>query len=91
MPNRTITQASLNRISSLRLNWTKSTFSSLPQRLSGGLGATAQLHGWQVSSTHHGYGHKYRDPRFDTLASREKCRDHGAVPAPPSRSSRGLA
>jgi hypothetical protein len=91
MPNRTIARAILNRLSSLPLNWTKSTLSSLPWRLFDGLDATARQHGWQVSSTHHGYGRRYRDPRFDTLAPREERRDRGAVPEPPSSRPRGLA
>jgi RecJ-like exonuclease len=33
--------------------------------------------GWQITSTHAGLGRRYRDPRFDSLASCSQCRGRG--------------
>ena len=74
MPHRTTT---LSKFSSPALTWLKSSLTSLTQRLFAASDTAARHHGWHVSSTRYGFGRKYRDPRFDTLASCHDCHGRG--------------
>lgn len=76
MPHRTIT---LSKFSSLALTWVRSCLTTLTQRLFAASDTAARQHGWQVSSTHCGFGREYRDPRFDTLASCHDCHGRGVT------------
>ncbi len=63
---------------------------ALTQRMFAAPDAAAQQRGWQVSSTHGGFGRSYRDPRFDTLASCGDCLGHGTrSPGNPCHTCRG--
>lgn len=48
------------------------------RRLFAATDATAREHGWQIISTRGALGRRYRDPRFDNLASCLRCRGSGA-------------
>lgn len=68
MPNRS-THAYLINLSTRSLTWIESRLARLAQQLFAASDASAREYGWQTSATHHGFGRKYRDPRFDTLIS----------------------
>jgi len=53
------------------------SYTALTQRIFAGTDVAAQQRGWQVSSTHGGFGRSYRDPRFDTLSSCGDCLGRG--------------
>jgi hypothetical protein len=40
--------------------------------------AEAYWRGWQITTVHGGFGRRYRDPRFGTLAECSQCRGAGA-------------
>jgi hypothetical protein len=80
MPHRT-THTNLNKLWNLPLSWIKPVLLALIQRLFDASDTAARQHGWQVSSIHRGFGRKYRDPRFDTLASCKDCRGCGIMPS----------
>jgi len=50
---------------------------ALTQRMFAAPDAAAQHRGWQVSSTHGGFGRSYRDARFDALAACGDCLGRG--------------
>jgi hypothetical protein len=54
------------------------------RRLFAATDATAREHGWQIIPTNGGLGRRYRDPRFDNLASCLRCGGSGTrVPGSP--------
>ena len=65
----------VSRLSSLPLAWVRSSLTILTPRLFAASDTAARQHGWQVSSSRCGFGRRYRDSRFDTLASCHDC--HG--------------
>jgi hypothetical protein len=67
----------VSRLSNLPLTWIRSSLTTLTQRLFAASDTAVRQHGWQVSSTRCGFGRKYRDPRFDTLASCHDCHGRG--------------
>jgi hypothetical protein len=58
----------------------KSSVSATTQRIFAVPDAHARQHGWQVTATHGGFGRRYRDPRFDYLASCATCNGRGGNP-----------
>ncbi len=52
---------------------------SLERRLFGDLDAQARHHGWQVTRLQHGFGRRYRDPRFDLLSACPSCAGTGRL------------
>jgi hypothetical protein len=76
MPHRTTT---LSRLSSLPLTYIRSSLTILTQPLFAAFDTAARQHGWKVRSTHCGFARKYRDPRFDTLASCHDCHGRGST------------
>jgi len=77
MTNRT-TDTSHCKIYLRLLAWLKASFDQPRQRLFAATDATARQHGWQIISLSGGLGRRYRDPRFDNLASCLQCRGSGA-------------
>ena len=61
----------------------------LEQRLFGDLDAQARHDGWQVTRLHHGFGRRYRDPRFDLLSSCPGCAGSGSIAGRPCEPCRG--
>jgi len=68
------------------LSW----LATIPRRLGARLfarnDAEAYWRGWQITTTHGGFGRRYRDPQFGTLAECLKCRGAGVsadLPCPP--------
>lgn len=59
------------------LTWVRAAIDTLTRRLFAAGDAKARQHGWQVTSTQHGFGREYRDPRFDTLTPCPGCRGRG--------------
>jgi hypothetical protein len=71
------THTDLSKLSNLPFTWIRSIRTALTQRLFAATDTTGRQHGWQASSTRWGFGRRYRDPRFDTLASCGDCRGRG--------------
>jgi len=85
MPHRT-TNPHLIKLYKPPTTWIR----GLTRRMFAALDAAALQRGWQVSSTHGGFGRSYRDPRFDTLASCGDCLGRGIKsPGGPCRACRG--
>lgn len=83
MAHRT-THTNLGKIYSTLLTWSRARLSTLTERTFAATDAEARRHGWQVSITHGGFGRKYRDPRFDSLAACADCLGLGiSVPGHP--------
>ena len=61
----------------IHLTWVRAKRTALTQRMFAAPDAAAHQQGWQISSTHAGFGRSYRDPRFDTLASCGDCLGRG--------------
>jgi DnaJ-class molecular chaperone len=60
------------------------------RRLFAATDGTARQHGWQIISISAGLGRRYRDPRFDNLASCLRCRGSGArAPGSPCQTCAG--
>ena len=68
----------------IRLGLTK-----LEQCLFGDLDEQARHDGWQVTRTHHGFGRRYRDPRFDLLSTCQHCAGSGSMDGQPCEPCRG--
>jgi hypothetical protein len=71
------TYTNLIKIWKLPPTWIWSSRAVLTQRIFAAPDAAARHRGWQVTSTHGGFGRSYRDPRFDTLASCGDCLGRG--------------
>lgn len=71
------TYTNLSKIWKLQVSRTRLSLTALTQRIFAAPDTAARQHGWQVSSTHGGFGRSYRDPRFDTLASCGDCLGRG--------------
>ena len=78
MPHRT-THTNSSKLSNLPLTWIRSKFTALTQRLFAAADTTERQHDWQASSASWAFGRRYRDPRFDALASCGDCRGRGIV------------
>jgi hypothetical protein len=83
MPHRT-TDTNQSKLWALPLTWIWSILTALTQRLFTASDTAARQDGWQAGSMHCGFGRRYRDPRFDTLASCPDCR--GCSITPPGNS-----
>lgn len=59
------------------LTWVKSAVAAVTRELFAPSDARARQHGWQVTSIQHGFGRRYRDPRFDSLARCSACQGRG--------------
>lgn len=68
----------------IRLGLTK-----LERRLFGDLDAQAGHDGWQVTRLYHGFGRRYRDPRFDLLSACPACDGRGSADGQPCEPCRG--
>jgi hypothetical protein len=68
------------------LSWLAAIPRRLGDRLFAMNDAEAYWRNWQISRTHGGFGRRYRDPQFGTLAECPKCRGAGVtadLPCPP--------
>lgn len=61
----------------------------LERRLFGDLDEQARHDGWQVTRLHHGFGRRYRDPRFDLLSACPDCAGGGSMDGQPCEPCRG--
>lgn len=61
----------------------------LERRLFADLDAQAQHDGWQVTWLYHGFGRRYRDPRFDLLSACPACAGRGSTDGQPCEPCRG--
>jgi hypothetical protein len=71
------THTNISKIYKLLAAWIRTSHAAQTQRIFADPDAAARQQGWQVSSTHRGFGRSYRDPRFDTLASCGDCLGRG--------------
>jgi RecJ-like exonuclease len=78
MPHRTTGRKSIKR-KKWPLTRVRVFVNALTQALFEESDASARQHGWRVTSTHHGFGRRYTDPRFDTLTPCRACRGHGVT------------
>ena len=63
MPHRTTAKKSIKH-KKWPLTRLRALVNALTRALFEASDATAQQHGWQVSSTRHGFGRRYRDPKL---------------------------
>ena len=75
--NHRTTHASHCKIYLRVIVWLRAKVDGFGTRASAASDATARQEGWQVTSTHAGLGRRYRDPRFDSLASCTRCGGYG--------------
>lgn len=68
----------------IRLGLTK-----LEQCLFGDLDEQARHDGWQVTRLHHGFGRRYRDPRFDLLSVCPDCSGSASTDGQPCERCQG--
>jgi hypothetical protein len=68
----------------IRLGLTK-----LEQCLFGDLDEQARHDGWQVTRLHHGFGRRYRDPRFDLLSVCPDCSGSASTDGQPCEPCQG--
>ena len=72
--------------SQVLLSWLAAIPRRLGDRLFAMNDAEAYWRNWQITRTHGGFGRRYRDPQFGTLAECPKCRGAGVtadLPCPP--------
>jgi DnaJ-class molecular chaperone len=60
------------------LTWGGAILKDLTKRLFNDCDDTARRYGWQITPTRHGFGRRYRDPRFDAIAACTGCGGTGA-------------
>lgn len=65
------------------------TLTWLEQRLFDELDRQARHDGWQVIRLYHGFGRRYRDPRFDLLSVCSTCAGSGHADGQPCDPCRG--
>lgn len=76
MPHRTTPTNSI-KYWNRPLTWIIAAIDSFARGLFAASDARARQHGWQVTSTRHGFARLYRDARFDTLAPCPSCHGQG--------------
>jgi DnaJ-class molecular chaperone len=76
MPHRTTAKKSI-KCGTWPLTRVRVLVNALTRALFDASDAAARRYGWQVTSTRHGFGRLYRDPRFDAIRICPACRGHG--------------